>query len=92
MDFHALRLAPSEVHTLVGQSIWDNCWEGRKDNIHGPNIVPKLLLHILRLVLEKAAIPVIRDARFLEAGKLLYKAAATMDAERTTRLQAQEGL
>ena len=77
---------------LAGDSIWDNCWGGRKDNIHGPNIVPKLLLHILKLVLEKAAIPQIRDPRFLEAGKQLYKAAATMDAERTTRLQMQESL
>jgi len=53
LQFDSIDVAPSFVHSLVGDTIWKACWKDRKDHISGSHWIPLKLLNILMTVVNQ---------------------------------------
>ena len=60
------------VHTSVGNTLWGQCWQDRKDHITGTHMVPYKLLNILKWVSEQPQLQL--ASADLVGGELRYKA------------------
>lgn len=63
LNFEALGAAPSLVHGLVGDSIWQECWKDRHPHISGTHMVPYKLLNIIKSAVLELSIQLSEDQK-----------------------------
>ena len=54
VHFAAIGVPPNVVHTLVGDTIWQDCWGERQGRINANNMIPFKMLNILKWITEQA--------------------------------------
>ena len=87
ITFETLGLEPCHFHTVVGDAVWDGCWDSRSKEISWNHIVPFSLLQILQAILDDHAHPSVRDPSLKEEGKTLFdKAEAEMRRRNRVRM------
>jgi hypothetical protein len=52
LQFESLGVLPSFIHTMVGDTIWQTCWQDRHAEISGKHWIPYKLLNITKTVVE----------------------------------------
>jgi len=70
LQFSSLDVAPSFVHSLVGDAIWAACWQDRKDHIGSSHWIPVKLLNILMHIVRQDEGTM--DVQMLETGRKRY--------------------
>ena len=83
VHFSALGLPPSMVHTLVGDTMWQECWGERHNRVNSCNMVPYKLLNLLKYVTEQPKLQLGTDE--LERGQDRYEA-VQLEAKRRRKL------
>jgi len=73
MTFQLLGAAPSFIHGMVGDKIWQACWKERHPFITEDIFVPYMMMNILKTIIEQRAGS--HTAEELLAGKEQYHVA-----------------
>ena len=85
ITFEELGVPTGFIHGLVGNTIWESCWDARHTTIPQTNYIPYMLLRIVAHVtgLKAAAHPEGQASQDeLAAGKATYDAAAAAQMAR----------
>ena len=72
VNFAAIGAPPSVVHTLVGDTVWQDCWGERQGRINAQNMIPFKMLNILKWITEQALLQL--EPIDLERGKVRFLA------------------
>ena len=75
LSFEAMGVAPPMVHTLVGDTIWQECWGERHGRVNHANMVPFKLSNILKWITEQSTLQMLKND--LAEGEARYKAVKT---------------
>ena len=70
------------VHTLVGDTMWQECWGERHGRVNHTNMVPFKLSNILKWMTEQASLQMQQDD--LADGEARYAAAKNAAESRRT--------
>ena len=80
LKFNALGTPPCYVHTLVGDTMWKDCWKDQHENITGAHYVPYKLLNIVKWTVEQLNLQHTNEE--LEKGRVRYGAVEQVAAKR----------
>ena len=84
VQFDALGVAPSFIHTLVGDGVWQACWGAKHAQITGAHFVPYKIVNVIKNVVEQQQLQ--PAAEVLQAGKDRYA-----EAVKTAELRRKRG-
>ena len=80
ITFQQLGVGPPMVHTLLGNTMWTECWGERHSRVNNHNYVPTKMMNILKWLTEQASLHLATTA--LKEGKDRYFMVAEEAAER----------
>ena len=80
LTFEQLGINPATAHTLLGNTMWEECWGERQGRINGKNFVPTKMLNILKWLTEQAALHL--ESTALTKGQDRYCMVEKVAAER----------
>ena len=78
LRFQDLGVPPSFVHTLVGDTIWKDCWQNRHGDVSGLHWIPYKLYNITKHVFDLLCHEL--SSQDLEEGRKRYAAANEANA------------